>query len=131
MKKIIAIAVVLVVAACTFVACSANSGKTNDGKINAKIILVLEDKSEIPYDIHVTDGASVREALFEAGLIDEASQTAFLVENIDGHEAKAFDGVLWNVCDENEEMLGPMDDVTISDGKTIKLIYTVAPNFDD
>ena len=131
MKKIIAIAVVLVVAACTFVACSANSGKTTDGKINAKIILVLEDKSEIPYDINVTDGISVREALFEAGLIDEAAQTAFFVENIDGHEAKAEEGVLWNICNENGEQLGMIDDVKVNDGTTIKMIYTVAPNFDD
>ena len=136
MKKFIAIALSLVIAVLAFAGCSANGKSTDqpqdtDGKIDAKIILVLEDKSEVPYDIHVTDGVSVREALFEAKLISEETQTAFFVEDIDGHIAKAEDGVLWSVCDENGEMLGAIDDVTVSAGKTIKMIYTVAPNYDD
>lgn len=77
------------------------------------------------------DGSTVREALIEAKLVGEEAESAFFIEVIDGHAAKAEDGVLWNVCDENGEQLGSVDDVTVSAGKTIKMIYTVAPYFDD
>lgn len=131
MKKHIAIILSLLIMACGLTGCGAASGGSSGGKIDAKIILVLEDGSEVPYDVSVTDGVTVREALFEAGLIDEAAQTAFFVETIDGHTAKAEDGVLWNICDENGEILGSIDEVTVSAGGTIKIIYTAAPNFDD
>lgn len=143
MKKLLAIVLALVTVACLFTACTAGKNETTtagadgttaeaaDGKIDAKIILVLEDATEIPYDIKVKDGATVREALVEAKLVGEDAESAFFIEDIDGHVAKAEDGVLWNVCDENGEQLGSVDNVTVSAGKTIKMIYTVAPNFDD
>lgn len=128
MKKVIAVTLVLVTMLCAFTGCGPNQ---NAEKVDAKIILILEDKKEISYDVNVSGGASVRDALFEADLIDEEAQTAFFVETIDGHSAKAEDGVLWSVCDEKGEPLGSIDDVTISAGQTIKIIYTVAPSFDD
>lgn len=139
MKKIIAIVLTVIVAACAFAGCSANnSGKNDaktDGKIDAKIILVLEDQSEVSHDIHVTDGATVREALFEAGLIDENAKSAMFVDTIDGHTANIGEGVTWMLADENGKQITsetgiPMDDTTVSAGQTYKFIYTVVPDFD-
>ena len=136
MKKVLAIALTILVAALIFAGCSSkpadNGDASADGKIDAKMILVLEDKTEIPYDLHVTDGATIREALKEAGLIGEADETSFMIETIDGHEAKMVDGVLWLISDEEgNQIKGTCDDITVSAGMTIKMIYTVAPNFDD
>lgn len=115
----------------TLVGCSSNN--TDSGKASVKFILVLEDKSEVNYDVKVTDGATIREALFEAKLIDENEQSAMFVSNIDGHIADAMnDGVTWMPCDKDGKQInGTFDEITVSDGETIKLVYTVVPNFDD
>lgn len=148
-KSVIAIALVLVLAICAFAGCSvakkdntpsttpgtsnvSSSNPSDEAKSMAKIILVLEDKTEIPYDIEIKEDATVREALADAKLIDEANQSSFLVETIDGHEAKMTDGVLWMICDENgKQISGTVDEIKVSKGQTIKMVYTVAPNFDD
>lgn len=112
--------------------CGGDGGKTDGGKIDTKIILVLEDSSEIPYDISVTGGATLRDALFEAELISEETYYAMYVDNIDGHIADAInDGVTWMPCDaDGNQIMGTFDDITVEDGGTIKLVYYVVPDFD-
>lgn len=136
MKKFLAIALAVIIACVAFVGCSASKGtddsKANaDGKIDVKVVLVLEDKTEKTYDIKVTDGATAREALIEGGLVGEDQESAFLIETIDGNTAAMADGVLWVISDENDQQIGSWDDVTLSAGDTLRLVYTVAPNFDD
>lgn len=136
MKKFLAIALAVIIACVAFVGCSANKGTDDttpnaDGKIDVKVVLVLEDKTEKTYDIRVTDGATAREALIEGGLVGEDQESAFLIETIDGNTAAMADGVLWVISDENDEQIGSWDDVTLSAGDTLRLVYTVAPNFDD
>ena len=97
----------------------------------AKVILIDQDEQEFSYDIHTT-GVSLTDALLAEALITEETAGALVMETIDGHTAKMEDGVLWMICDENkEQMQGMAQEITIEDGQTIYLIYTVAPTFDD
>ena len=109
------------------------SGDSADGKATVNITLVLEDGTEVPYELHVTDGATLRDALYEAELISEETYYNMFVDNIDGHIADALnDGVTWMPLDENgEQIMGTFDEITVSNGQTITLQYTVVPNFDD
>lgn len=109
---------------------SADAG--NSEKVTAKIILVLEDGTEVPYDIEFTDGATLRMALYEGGLIEEDQTAAMFVENIDGHIADVMnDGCTWLPCDENgEQITGSFDEITVKGGQTIYLQYYVVPYMD-
>lgn len=109
-----------------------NSGGGEGGKIDTKIILVDEDGAEYPYDLHVTEGATLREALYEAELISEDTYYAMFVDNIDGHIADVEnDGATWMPCDENgEQIMGTFDEITVEAGGTIKLVYYIVPDFD-
>lgn len=111
--------------------CDSKSG--SGGKADVKFVLILEDETEVEYKVTVTDGSTLRDALFEAKLISEETYSAMFVDNIDGHIADAInDGVTWMPCDENgEQISGSFDEITVSDGETIKLVYTVVPNFED
>lgn len=76
------------------------SKKTSDGdKATATLILIDQDEKEYTYTMEITDGATLREALFEAGLITEEEFGAFFVQNIDGHiadvETMAVPGFPW------------------------------------
>lgn len=116
-----------------------DDGGSEGGKINTTVILVLEDESEVKYDINVSAGLTVREALYEAGLISEDTLYAMFVDNIDGHIADAInDGVTWMPCDMDGsqlpvtgEAMSAFDSYILKDGGSIKIVFTVVPNFDD
>lgn len=130
--RIVALLMAMLLALGMLTACGSNDTDTGD-KANVTFILVLEDESEVKYDVSVTDGATIREALYEAKLISEEQNSALFVEDIDGHVASVMeDGVTWMPCDENgEQIMGTFDEITVSDGQTVRLVYTVVPNFDD
>lgn len=109
------------------------------GKVDATIILVLEDKSEVKHDLQVTAGSTLRQALYEANLISEETLYAMFVDNIDGHIADAInDGVTWLPCDADGnpiqgdgEAVTTFDSIKINGGETLRIVYSVVPNFDD
>ena len=132
--KITAIILALVLCFGLIAGCAAKDDTAGSGdKINTNIILVLEDGTEKTYALNVTSGATLREALFEAGLITEETYYAMFVDNIDGNVADVFnDGCTWMPTDtEGTQIMGTFDDIIVKDGETIKLVYTVVPNFDD
>ena len=82
MKKTLSVMLVLVLCLSMLIACGAkNSGE----KISAKIILIDKDDAQYEYDIKCDNGATLRDALHENGLIDEDEYSAMFVQNIDGH----------------------------------------------
>ena len=85
------------------------------------------------YDIEVTDGVSMREALFEGKLITEEQYGAMFIENIDGHVADVEnDGCTWMIQDKDKkDISSSMDEVKVHDGEAFYLQYYVVPNFDD
>ena len=121
-------------------ACGDNGEGGSEGdKINTTVILVLEDGSEVKYDINVSAGLTIREALYEAKLISEDTLYALFVDNIDGHIADTLnDGVTWMPCDMDGnqlpvtgEVMSAFDSYILKDGGSIKIVFTVVPNFDD
>lgn len=113
--------------------CATDNGNQSSGeKAKAKIILVLEDGTELPYDIEFTAGSTLRMALYEGGLIEEDQTAAMFVETIDGHTADVMnDGCTWLPCDENgEQIMGSFDEIIVEDGQTIYLQYFVVPYMD-
>lgn len=117
-----------------------DGGKQQDsGKIDTTVILVLEDGSEVKYDLHVTAGSTLRDALYEAELISEETYYAMFVDNIDGHIADVMnDGVTWLPCDMDGnqipvtgDVISAFDSYILEDGGSVKLVYYVVPNFDD
>lgn len=122
---------------------SNDSADGGDGdKVTAKVVLVLEDQTEVPYDISVAGGQTLRDALNEAGLLSEESYYSMFVDEIDGHLADALnDGVMWLPCDkdgnqleaeiDDETAFAMFDKLTVDDGDEFYLVYTVVPNFED
>ena len=133
MKKILTALLVLasLLAVLSLTACGGNSSGGGD-KVKATIILIDEDEKEYTYDITFTKGATLREALFEAKLIEEDQLSAMFVETIDGHTANVMeDGCTWMPQDTNrEQIMGSFDEITVHDGDTIYLQYYVVPDFD-
>ena len=130
MKKIIALALVCILCLSLFAACSSDKGSGE--KVKATIILVDKDEKEYKYEIEFTDGSSLRDALHEAGLIDDDEYSAMFVQNIDGHIANTLeDGVTWMPQDTNrKQIMGTFDDITVKSGDTIYLQYYIVPDFD-
>lgn len=132
MKKILTAILVLasLLSVLSLTACGGNSGTGE--KVSVKFILVDKDDKEYTYDVNVTDGATLRDALYEAKLIDEDQLSAMFVETIDGHTADVMnDGCTWMPQDANRQQLtGSFDDITVHGGDTIYLQYYVVPNFD-
>jgi len=130
MKKIIALALVCVLCLSLLVACSSDNGSGEKAK--ATIILVDKDEKEYKYEIEFTDGSSLRDALHEAGLIDDDEYSAMFIQNIDGHVANVEeDGCTWMPQDtERKQIMGTFDEITVKAGDTIYLQYYVVPDFD-
>lgn len=134
MKKFLTTALVLVCCLLVLAGCSNSGNGGNEGgeKAKAHIVLVLEDKTELPYDIEFTAGSTLRMALYEGGLIEEDQTAAMFVETIDGHTADVLnDGCTWLPCDENgQQIMGSFDEIIVEDGQTIYLQYYVVPDMD-
>ena len=130
MKKTIAMFLALILCLGMVIGCT--GAKKDDGdKISAKIILVDKDEKEYPYDITLANGSTLREALYEAKLIDEDQLSAMFVTTIDGHVADFMEGVTWMVQDENrKQIMGTFDEIFPTNGQTIYLQYYVVPDFD-
>ena len=131
MKKVITVVMAIVLCLSVFAACGQK--KAADGKAKAKIILIDKDEKEYTYDIEFTDGATLRDALYEAKLISEETYGAMFVEDIDGHVANVLeDGCTWLPEDKDKkQIMGTFDEITLKDGDTLYLQYYVVPNFDD
>ena len=132
MKKLTALILVLVMALGLMAGCGNEAGTgADDGKINVKLILVLEDKTEKTYDLKVTKDSNLRDALLEAKLITEEEHAALFVSTIDGHTADFMQGYTWLVTNEKDEQIqGFFEEIILTDGQTIKLTHYVVPQFD-
>lgn len=129
--KKLAFAFMLVIGIVSLVGCS--SPNTSNNKVDAKIILVLKDGKEVPYDIKVTKDSSLRDALYEAKLISEETYGAYFIEDIDGHVANVEeDGCTWLICDKNGNQVekNNFDEVKITGGETYILKYYKVPDMD-
>lgn len=133
MKKILALTLTLILCLGLLVGCANEDKPAGGEKAKVKITVIDKDNKEFPYDIEVTDGVSMREALFEAKLITEEQYGAMFVENIDGHVADVTnDGCTWMIQDKDKKDLSAsMDEVKVHDGDIFYLQYYVVPNFDD
>ncbi len=132
--KITVLLLALVMALGLFIGCTPaeDNGNGDSGeKAKLTVILVLEDKKEEKYDIEFTPGKNLREALYEGKLIEEDQLAAMFLVTIKGHSADFMEGLTWMICDEKgEQIMGFIDEIFPTDGQTIKLVYTVVPNFD-
>lgn len=131
MKKIMALVLVLVMALGLMAGCGNASSGADGDKINVKLILVLEDKTEKTYELNVTKDSNLRDALLEAGLITEEEHAALFVSTIDGNTASFEEGYTWMVTNEkDEQIMGFFEEIILSDGQTIKLTHYLVPQFD-
>ena len=130
--RLFALLLILVLALGALTACGGSDEPAAEGgdASTATVILVDEDGSEYTYSVEA--GKNLRDALHDAGLIDDANYSNMFVETIDGHSALMNDGVLWMMADENkEQIMGFYEEHVLEPGETLYLLYTVAPNFDD
>ncbi|MBR1780670.1 MAG: hypothetical protein IJ751_04615 [Oscillospiraceae bacterium] len=132
MKKVLISLLVLVSCLGLLALSGCGSSKSSGEQVAATLTLIDKDDAEYTYDIHFTDGATLREALFEAGLISEAEHGAMFVEDIDGHIANVEeDGCTWMPLDaDKKQIMGTFDDITLHGGDVIYLQYYVVPDFD-
>ena len=133
--KILSVLVIMVMVLGMLTACGgSNEGTSDEGNGEAAgvatVILVDEDGAEYTYELEA--GKNLRDALHDAGLIEDDNFSKFMVETIDGHTALMDDGVLWMMADENKNQItGFFEEHVLAEGETLYLLYTVAPNFDD
>ncbi len=133
MKKIRFAALILVLCLSLTLLAGCAGTASDSEKASATLILIDKDEKEYSYDIEFTDGATLREALFEAGLITEEDYGAYFIENIDGHIADVEnDGCTWLPLDaDRNQIVGKsFDDITLTNGDTLYLQYYVVPDFD-
>ncbi|MBQ7703631.1 MAG: hypothetical protein IJT40_04570 [Firmicutes bacterium] len=129
--RLLAVLLILVLSVSVLAACGGGNGggNTSEGGV-ATVILVDEDLTEYTYEVPA--GLNLRDALHEAGLIDDQQFTNMFVETIDGHTALMEDGVLWMMADQDKNQIqGFFEEHVLADGETLYLLFTVAPNFDD
>ena len=131
MKKILSVLLIAVMCLSIFAAVGCG-GETGGEKAEATIILIDKDSQEYTYNIKFTDGASLRDALYEAELIDDDEYSAMFISNIAGHIANAIeDGVTWMPQDtDRKQIMGTYDEITVHNGDTIYLQYYIVPDFD-
>ena len=131
--RFLSLMLVMVLMITCLAACGGNSegpGSEGTEAAGATVILVDQDGTEYTYSLEA--GKNLRDALHDAGLIDDENYTNMFVETIDGHTALMEDGVLWMMADENkEQIMGFFEEHVLAEGETMYLLYTVAPNFDD
>lgn len=137
MKKIIALvlSLVLVLSLGLMVGCGSKDDKgetKEDGKDIVMLVLIDKDKKEYNYELHTKDGTSLKDALYEEGLIDEDTYYAMFVETIDGHTADVLnDGCTWRPLDEDgKQIMGTFDAIELHAGQTITLEYYKVPDMD-
>ena len=133
MKKTLTAVLALVLCLSMLIGCSGTAAKTEGGdKATAKIILIDKEDQQYTYDIEFAEGSSLRDALYEAKLIDEDEYSAMFVQSIDGHIANVLeDGCTWMPLDENgKQIMGTFDDIIVANGQTITLQYYIVPDFD-
>lgn len=137
MKKIIALvlSLVLVLSLGLMVGCGSknDNGEVKDDTADTvKLVLIDQDKQEYTYELHAKDGTSLKDALYEEGLIDEDTYYAMFVETIDGHTADVLnDGCTWLPLDEDgKQIMGTFDAIELHPGQTITLEYYKVPDMD-
>ena len=130
MKKIFALSLALILCLGLLAGCASNGGSGE--KATAKLILVDKDEKQYTYDLEITDGMTLREALWQNKLISEEEYGAMFVQNIDGHIANVLDdGCTWMPQDASRKQIsGTFDEITLKSGETIYLQYYVVPDFD-
>ena len=130
MKKIFALSLALILCLGLLVGCAKDAGSGE--KATAKLILVDKDEKQYTYDLEITDGMTLREALWKNKLISEEEYGAMFVQNIDGHVANVQeDGCTWMPQDTSrKQIMGTFDEITLKSGETIYLQYYVVPDFD-
>lgn len=130
----------------TLVACGGGTNKaetaaagagagSDDGMSHAKLILVLEDETEVPYDIAYTPESNLRDALLEAGLITEETYGELFIKTIDQYTAdwESEDAPrAWEVRDEEDNAIqGFFEEIIVEDGATYRIVNVEVPFFDD
>ena len=107
--------------------------EADDGKLTAHLTIIDKEGQKFEYDIKFSEETTMREALFEAGLISEEQHGAMFIEDIDGHVADVMnDGCTWIIQDKDaNDISANMDEVIVKDGDEYILQYYEVPNFDD
>ena len=130
MKKFFALSLALILCLGLLAGCAKDAGSGE--KATAKLILVDKDEKQYTYDLEITDGMTLRDALWQNKLISEEEYGAMFVQNIDGHIANVLDdGCTWMPQDtDRKQISGTFDEITLKSGETIYLQYYVVPDFD-
>lgn len=132
MKKILSLMLILIMAF-SLAACG-SKGSGDGGKVKINVILVLEDGTEVPYEIEVTNGTNFRDALLEGGLITEETYGELYITTIDKYVAdwNGDPARTWQLQDENRKPIEAFfEEVTIEGGATYYLENILVPYFDD
>ena len=132
MKKILISLLVLASCLSLLVLTGCGGNKGSGDQVTGKLTLIDKNETKYEYDLKFTDGTTLREALFESGLISEEEHGAMFVQNIDGHIADVLnDGCTWLPVDEDgEQIMGSFDEITLHNGDHMILQYYVVPDMD-
>lgn len=105
-----------------------------DGKAHVNLLLILEDGTEVPFEIAITPDSNLRDALLEAGLIAEEEYSQLFIKTIDQYTAdwEAEKARTWEVRDaEGNKIDGFFEEIILEDGKTYQIVDVEVPYFDD
>ena len=133
LKKIVALALVALMAVFTFAACQSAdtnsdnlSGSHKTKTISITVTVVAKDKTEKVFNIE-TDKKNLGDALFQEGLVTEDEHKSGFYSYIDGVRADyTLDKCWWSFTKGGETVMVGANDLKIADGDKFEITNTPA-----
>lgn len=113
-------------AAASSEAVSEAASEASEAKVKAQFTVTGADGESQTFDLEVTDGEKLSDALAEAGIISEDEAAAGFVTTVNGETADwDKDGAWWCLTDASSEMTAVgVGDIELHDGDSYAFTYT-------
>ena len=104
----------------------AASAEASEAKVKAQFTVTGADGESQTFDLEVTDGEKLSDALAEAGIISEEEAAAGFVTTVNGETADwDKDSAWWCLTDASGEMTSVgVADIELHDGDSYAFVYT-------
>ena len=105
---------------------AASSAEASEAKVKAQFTVTGADGESQTFDLEVTDGEKLSDALAEAGIISEEEAAAGFVTTVNGETADwDKDSAWWCLTDASGEMTSVgVGDIELHDGDSYAFTYT-------
>lgn len=115
----------LAAAALTLTACE-KASPDPAGKVNVTLTVTKKDGGSKNYPVEATSGATLKDAMLQAGVLTEEGIDNGMILTVDGETADyAADGAYWALSENGEYLMTGAETTILRDGATYEITYTV------